>query len=54
MNQMKLRGIKVSGIKIKAGKAVTVQRRLDVSAQIRQRKSKKVKLTRRIKGIQKP
>lgn len=43
---MKLTGIPVKGARVKDGKIVKVQK-LDASAKIRQRKSKKVKPIRR-------
>ena len=47
---VKLKGIRVPGVRLKDGKVEKAPRRLDTSAQIRQRKSKKQRPVRRTAG----
>jgi hypothetical protein len=44
---MKSTGIAIKGVRLRDGKLVPTGRKLDASAAIRQRKSKKVKVVRR-------
>jgi hypothetical protein len=41
------RAIRIAGFKVKGGKVIRDQRRLDVSARLRQRTSKKIRVARR-------